>query len=120
MTRKNLFDSRPMFVARNYDFDPNRDLQEVEQFGFVNLAQSFDKGIIPGGVDLTEQDFNGVNNPGSLIPRSMDVFDGLRKRDYVQAQLSRLNAEEREKAEKAMQRQSEKEGVVHVETSPEG
>jgi hypothetical protein len=118
MARKNFFDSRPMFVAVNFGFDPFRDMQEVEQFGFVNLAQSFDKGIIPGGLDLTEESFNGVHNPGTLISRSMDVFDGLRKRDYVSSQLAKLNAAEREKAESAMYRAAEKE--VHVEVSSEG
>lgn len=90
------------------------DNSEVEQFGFINLAESFDKGIIPGSVDLSDEVYNGVQNPGTLISRNTDVFDGLRKAVYVRNQLDRLNAEEREKAENAIKRASEKSGV-HAE-----
>lgn len=90
-------------VCRECKFDPTVDLQEVEQFGFVNLAEFFDKGIIPGGVDFTDESFNGVQNPGTLMSRSMDVFDGLRKREYVQSCLSKLSASDREKVEKSLE-----------------
>ena len=92
-------------------YNPEFDNCEVEQFGFINLAESMEKGIIPGGLDLTEEDFNGAVNPGTLISRNADVFDGLRKAEYVRNQLDRLNKEEREKAENAIKRASEKSGV---------
>lgn len=87
------------------------DNTDVEQFGFIDLAEVAEKGIVPGGLDLTDEDFNGVNNPGTLISRNADVFDGLRKAQYVKNQLDRLSAEEREKAENAIKRASEKSGV---------
>lgn len=110
---------RPFFVEVPLGFDPCRDLQEVDQFGFVNIGEAFEKGIVPGGVDIHEESFNGVNNPGTLISRSMDVFDGLRKREYVASMLEKLNAEERLKAETALKRAAGVEGVS-VEPSPEG
>lgn len=108
------------FPSRSMSFNPDKDMQEVEQFGFVNLAECFEKGIVPGGIDLTDESFNGVQNPGTLISRSMDVFDGLRKSEYVKSQLSRLNAEEREKAENAIKRASENSGVYQTNVSSEG
>lgn len=104
-------------VKRSYAYNPAADMQEVEQFGFVNLAECYEKGIIPGGIDMTEEAFNGCQNPGTLIARSQDIFDGLRKSDYVKSQLSRLNAEEREKAENALKRASEKQGINSDVTS---
>lgn len=96
---------RPRFPKRDFSFDPAVDLQEVEQFGFINLNEAFEKGVVPGSVDLTDESFNGVSNPGTLISRSQDVFDGLRKREYVQTALSKLSAADREKVENAMKRQ---------------
>lgn len=110
----------PKFPDRPNQFDPERDFQEVEQFGFVNLSEAYEKGIIPGDVQFTDQDFNGCMNPGTLISRSQDVFDGMRKRAYVEAQLSKLNAQEREKVENALARQAQKENQISVEVSPEG
>lgn len=87
---------------------PEVDMQEVDQFGFVNLADAFDKGIIPSTAAVVDSDFNGVANPGTLISRSTDVFDGYRKAEYVRQNLARLSAEEREKAENQIKRASEK------------
>lgn len=112
MAKEVVSEVRPRFVPRKSVYSPFRDNQEVDQFGFINLADSFEKGIIPGGVELTDQDFNGVSNPGTLISHAFDVFDGLRKVNYVKSCLDRLNAEERERVEAAMQRANEKSGVT--------
>lgn len=112
MPKSVVSEVRPRFSHRVIKFNPDVDIQEVEQFGFVNLGEAFEKGIIPGGIDLTDESFNGCQNPGTLISRNMDVFDGLRKADYVKSQLSRLNAEEREKAENALKRASERQGII--------
>lgn len=93
---------RPRFVVKDMSFSPECDLQEVDQFGFINLGECYERGIIPGGVDLTDESFSGVSNPGTLISRSMDVFDGVRKSEYVRSQLDKLNAQEREKVERTI------------------
>lgn len=98
------------FPIRDFSYNPEVDLQEVDQFGFINLSECYEKGIIPGGVDLTDESFNGVSAPGTLISRSQDVFDGLRKAEYVKNQLSRLGADEREKVEKSVDKSVESAG----------
>lgn len=106
---------RPRFVLRECEFNPEVDLQEVDQFGFIDLAEAYEKGIVPGAVDLTDDQFNGVQNPGTLISHAQDVFDGLRKAEYVKQQLSRLSAEEREKVEKQVEKSVEASGNVVTE-----
>lgn len=105
------------FPQRPMSFDCQVDNQEVDQFGFIHLNEAFEKGIVPGGVDMTEESFNGVQNPGTLMSRSDDVFSGLRKAQYVQSMLDKLTAEQREKAEKALQQNAEK---VTMQVSSEG
>lgn len=105
--------SRPRFVPREMKFNPLVDLQEVEQFGFVNLNEAFEKGIIPSVVEETGETFNGVSNPGTLISHATDVFDGLRKVEYVRRTLERieLTKNERAAAEAAAARVSAAAGV---------
>lgn len=100
------------FPARDFCYNPEKDLQEVDQFGFLNLNECYEKGIIPSDLDMTDESFNGVQNPGTLISRSQDVFDGLRKAEYVRACLDKMSAEEREKAEKAVEKSVEAAGDV--------
>lgn len=102
----------PRFPARSFGYNPEVDLQEVDQFGFVNLAECYEKGIIPGSLDFTDESFNGVQNPGTLISRSQDVFDGLRKAEYVRRTLDKLSAEERERFEKSVEKSVESAGDV--------
>lgn len=113
--RVDLSCDRPRFVAPPSEFDPSCDLQEVDQFGFVNLDEAFSKGIIPGGLSDTEESFNGIQNPGTLVSRCMDVFDGLRKREYVKNCLDKLNAEERERVERQLETQAAKDPVTPSE-----
>lgn len=65
-------------------YDPSCDRHEVEQFGFVNLGEAFEKGIIPGSAQSTDESFNGVAAPGILLPHAQDVFEALRQTNYVQ------------------------------------
>lgn len=102
MAEKSNVEVRPRFPDLAYGFNPEVDLQEVDQFGFVNLNEAFENGIVPSFADASDESFNGVQNPGTLIPRHQDVFDGLRKAEYVRGQLDKLNAEEREKVERRL------------------
>lgn len=105
------------FPVKEMKFNPFCDLQEVDQFGFVNLADAFSKGILPGSLEMTEDSFNGVINPGTLMSKSDDIFCGLRKAEYVRSQLEKLNSKQREAAEKALQQNAEK---VTMQVSSEG
>lgn len=96
--------TRPRFTPCECNFNPEVDLQEVDQFGFVNLAECYEKGVVPSSIDLTDESFNSVYNPGTLISRSQDVFDGLRKAEYVRKELDKLSAEDRERVEKAVEK----------------
>lgn len=93
-------------------FNRFKDRSEVEQFGFVDLNTAFDKGVIPSAVSFDDSSFNGVSNPGTLISRSQDVFDGLRKAEYVKRSLAALSSKEREKVEKQVEKSVDAAGGV--------
>lgn len=81
----------------DYRYNPDVDRSEVDQFGFVDLNEAFEKGIIPSNAGMTEDSFNGVASPGLLIPHAQDVFESLRQTNYVQSVLKVAASKEREK-----------------------
>lgn len=85
-------------IAVSCRFDPKVDLQPVDQFGFINLREAFDKGVIPGSVDFTEESFNGML-PDDVMRRPHDLFDRYRQADYVKGVLSARAREARTKSE---------------------
>ena len=78
-----------------YAYDPTIDLQDVDQFGFVNLNEAIEKGIIPSGNPELEENFNGVLNPSTLMHRAQDVFEATRAAQYVKDTLALLSDAEK-------------------------
>lgn len=79
-------------------FDPKVDLRPVDQFGFVNLREAYDKGVVPGNVGFSEEAFNGML-PDDVLKRPHDVFERYRQADYVKGVLSARAREAQSKAE---------------------
>lgn len=84
-------------MNKRYRYNPKVDRSEVDQFGFVNLNEAFEKGIIPANAGMTDESFNGVAAPGILIPHAQDVFESLRQTNYVRSVLKVAASKEREK-----------------------
>lgn len=76
------------------------DRSDVDQIGFVDLREVFEKGIIPANVAATDESFNGVGAPGLLLPHAQDVFESLRQANYVRQRLDAAASKEREKLAK--------------------
>lgn len=70
-------------VQDNLSFDPRRDKQAVEQFGFVNLSEALKTGIIPDTVEAGENAYNGIDNPESILGRPRDVFDSIHMQNAI-------------------------------------
>lgn len=98
-------------MNKRFRYNKCVDRSEVDQFGFVNLNEAFEKGIIPANAGTTDESFNGVAAPGILLPRSQDVFEALRKTNYVQTVLRNKAAASKEREDLAKE-VSEKTSVV--------
>ena len=53
---------------------PKGDLQIVAQVGAVNLRLAFATGVVQGNLDSVDGDFNGIEDPSSIIGRPDDIF----------------------------------------------
>lgn len=66
----------PDFVTPNqFGYDDKHDIAPVDQFGYINLAEAHKNGFVPGNVELSEDHYNDIDEPGSILGRPRDVFD---------------------------------------------
>lgn len=78
--------------ACNAVFDPSVDREAVDQFGFVDLNKAFADGVVSGEVAINDERFNGVQDPGTLMPRPKDRFEAMRQADFVKSALKDKSA----------------------------
>lgn len=75
-------------MKKRVGFNPERDVQAVEQFGFVDLVSALANNCIPSDAVGVDSKFNGIDEPGSIMNRARDVFDAAHLertiRDYKQ------------------------------------
>lgn len=82
---KDLKKNSSLSSEESYTFDPIKDIAPVDQVGFVDLRDAFVNHSIPGDLTVKSEDYNGVDDPSSLLGRPSDVFDAYRKAQYVKS-----------------------------------
>lgn len=58
-------------------FNSKRDIAEPSQTGFVDLSALLSHGVIPPGLNVTEEGFNNIEDPESIIGRPEDAFHAV-------------------------------------------
>lgn len=64
-------------------FNPVTDIMAVEPFGFVNLIEAVDIGCVPSFVSNTEDNYNDIEDPSTILGKPRDVFEAYRMSDYI-------------------------------------
>lgn len=97
MENKSILDSG-ILITRECLFNEKTDLRPTDQFGFVNLREAYDKGVVPGTVTLVDDEsFNGML-PADVMQRPLDIFERYRQRNYVKDALNKKAAEAKAEA----------------------
>lgn len=65
------------------EFDPSRDMREVDPLGYVDLGKALMTGIVPSNVSGNMSSYNGIENPESILGSPSDVFESLRMIDSI-------------------------------------
>lgn len=66
------------------EFNPESDISEVDQFGFVDINKAFQNGYVPGSNSSTTLDFDGTDiDPSAIIGKPSDVFEAMRMQDSL-------------------------------------
>lgn len=65
----------------------DKDLQIVEQVGYVDLRRAYEDSCVPSDLGVDESTYNGIDEPSSIIGKPDDVFAAHRAAEsYKQAQ----------------------------------
>lgn len=62
-------------IQENCSFNPLLDVTEVDQFGFIDLAQAFVSGTIAADVNLQDLNFSEEDDPRSVNGKPQSAFD---------------------------------------------
>lgn len=57
------------------NYDPIRDIQAVEPFGFVDLVKANETSMVDVPLDVQEERFNNIDDPRSIAGRPSDDFE---------------------------------------------
>lgn len=68
-------------------YNKNKDLSSVDQVGYLNLADVFTSGVIPGDFNFTDEEYNRAS-PADMMHRPDDYFAAVRQREFVRNTLS--------------------------------
>lgn len=70
-----------------YIFDKERDLERVDQVGYLNIGDAFKNGTISGDFAFTDEEYNRAS-PADMMHRPDDIFASYRQRDMVKSALA--------------------------------
>lgn len=73
-------------------YDKKRDIQDVSQFGYVDLVESVKNGVVPANLQVQDAKFNGIEDPRSIIGKPSDTFEAYKMASFI-AERGRKQAE---------------------------
>lgn len=75
-------------IVTECKYDPAKDMQAVEPFGFVDLKDALVNNCVPSQLPDSDTDYNGIEDPDAILGRPSDVFDALRMQTDMDARVS--------------------------------
>lgn len=64
-------------VYENFAFNPVRDKETVSVSGFVDLKSAYVNRTIPADMASSIDEYNGIEDPESILGKPRDVFEAL-------------------------------------------
>lgn len=68
---------------RVFRFNPRRDKQAVEQFGFVDVRKVLETNAIPAEASEGSEVYNGIDDPSSILGKPHDVFEAMAMKQAI-------------------------------------
>lgn len=74
-------------------FDKAKDIKEVDIYGFVDLTLCLRTGSVPSDVSASVSNYNGIEDPQSIIGSPSDIFEAMRMHDEIKNNASSATAD---------------------------
>lgn len=71
-------------IVTECKYDPAKDLKPVDENGYLDLASAYVNKTVPADIVTQDTDFNGIEDPGSIIGKPSDVFDAIRMQEAIE------------------------------------
>lgn len=72
-------------IFENCAFDPVRDLTPVDQYGFIDMKSALANSVVPSVMPGAEVDYNGIDDPASILGKPSDIFEAIEMQRAVEA-----------------------------------
>ena len=79
-------------------YDPLRDVQEVDQFGFVDLREVLETGVVPSDSSVEDSEFTDIDDPESIIGRPRSNFDMIDAGDNLMRQAEGVQQQQQQQS----------------------
>lgn len=83
-------------VVEQLVYNPVKDIQKVEPFGFVDIVKANQTSSVPAGLQVDETRFNCIEDPRSISTRPRDEFEAMQANKVIVAYKPEGSAEKTE------------------------
>lgn len=83
-------------IVTECKFDPVRDITPVDQHGFTDLKSALANSCVPSVMPDSDVDYNGIDNPDSILGTPRDIFEAIDAQKAVEASMSSSSDEKSE------------------------
>lgn len=66
-------------------YNPEKDIMQVDDFGFIDLVDVMAKGEVPGNIGIDESMYNEIDDPSTIYGKPYDNFSALRMMDAIKS-----------------------------------
>lgn len=70
-------------MRQTCEYNPEKDISEVDQFGFVNITRAMQNGFVPGSNSSISVEFDDCEDPSVIIGKPGDVFEAMRMQNQI-------------------------------------
>lgn len=70
-------------LVKSCNFNPACDITPVSDTGFVDLQTAFLNNAIPSQIAESDTDYNGIEDPASILGKPSDIFEAMDMEGYV-------------------------------------
>lgn len=80
-----------VMLVKECKYDPIKDLKPVDENGYLDLASAYVNKTVPADIVTQDTDFNGIEDPSSIVGKPSDVFDAIRMQDAIEKRAAAVN-----------------------------
>lgn len=77
-------------IVKKCSFDKTKDNHDVDNFGYINLAEAYANGVVNSDINDVDVSYNEIDDPSTIIGKPQDIFDTFTLMDYVKKNGAKL------------------------------